>query len=298
MAINKAAISLLIKEAKREPFSGKVLQIGRQEIWCDEQYLNFIGEKESFVFNNISYASYDYIKSKFRPIECIDDTYFFKKIGFDEVYSLDCSDFEGANYIFDLNEYPVPEKLRDSFDVIIDVGTIEHIFHLPNTLNNIFDMLKVGGRVIHYVPVDMIEHGFYNFSTYFFNDFYTHNNFKTIEHLITRLKYNECDSAECTSVLPGSQFLNNIVAGLLDKYTHCLFYVGMKTEASTGNLIPQQSYYIQEWSGLAKDRGGITSYPLLKKKYNQLKDAVIIGKILQWLRNYFPKLLIKWTRIS
>ena len=62
---------------------------------------------------------------------------------------MDNSDFEDADFIHDLNSVPAPKPLRDRFDVIFNYGTIEHVFHVPNALQNIHDMLKVGGRVIH-----------------------------------------------------------------------------------------------------------------------------------------------------
>ena len=39
MAVSKGIIRLLMREGNREQFQGKVLQLGRQEIWTTKQIL-------------------------------------------------------------------------------------------------------------------------------------------------------------------------------------------------------------------------------------------------------------------
>src|SRR5207249_3920994 len=97
---------------------------------------------------------------------------FFKALGFSEVAAMDYSDFESARYIHDLNSSEPPEHLLENFDVIIDGGTIEHVFHIPNVLNSIHKMLRPHGRTIHMSPSsNHIDHGFYMFSPTLFWDF-------------------------------------------------------------------------------------------------------------------------------
>src|SRR5205814_1882285 len=83
-----------------------------------------------------------------------------------------------ADVLFDLNCGDLPEELKESFDVVLDPGTIEHVFHIPHSLKNIFHMLRLGGRVIHISPSsNHMDHGFYMFSPTFFWDYYTANQF-------------------------------------------------------------------------------------------------------------------------
>ena len=53
-----------------------------------------------------------------------------KLLGVVDLTVIDYSSFEGANYIHDLN-YPVSANLSGRFDLVIDGGTLEHIFNLP-----------------------------------------------------------------------------------------------------------------------------------------------------------------------
>ena len=106
---------------------------------------------------------------------------FFRLLGFKAAYSLDVSDYEGADYILNLGEDPCPEELKNHFDYIVDGGTLEHVYNVPHALENILSMLKVGGKVFHYVPANNnINHGFYQFSPELLDAFYTENGCKTL----------------------------------------------------------------------------------------------------------------------
>jgi len=96
-----------------------------------------------------------------------DDGYaetFLHKIGYPVMQSLDYSDFEGADYTHDLNK-PIPAKLAGRFDVIIDGGTVEHVYDTPAALDNIYAMLAPGGVFISINGMTgWPGHGFYQFS--------------------------------------------------------------------------------------------------------------------------------------
>lgn len=89
---------------------------------------------------------------------------FLKLMGAKELVTVDRSDFEDATLIHDLNQ-AFPDHLRESFDLVIDGGTLEHIFNYPQALSNCLDLLKVGGHIITVTPASgQMGHGFYQFS--------------------------------------------------------------------------------------------------------------------------------------
>ena len=53
---------------------------------------------------------------------------FFRFLGAKEMASVDLSNFEEATMLHDLNER-FPEKVRGHFDLVVDGGTLEHIFN-------------------------------------------------------------------------------------------------------------------------------------------------------------------------
>lgn len=94
---------------------------------------------------------------------------------------MDVSDYEDADIIFDLNNTELPEELHQRFDYIIDGGTLEHIFNFSQALANVAKMLKVDGKVFHYLPAhNYINHGFYTVSPSVLQAFYTNNGFQVI----------------------------------------------------------------------------------------------------------------------
>lgn len=89
---------------------------------------------------------------------------FFETLGAARVESMDNSDFEGAQFIHDLNQ-PLPVEWREQFDVVFDGGTLEHVFNFPTALRNAMELLKPGGRLfIHNCANNLCGHGFYQFS--------------------------------------------------------------------------------------------------------------------------------------
>jgi SAM-dependent methyltransferase len=77
---------------------------------------------------------------------------------------LDVSDYEGATILHDLNQ-PIPDSLRNSFDAVVDGGSLEHVFNFPTAVANIMQLVKVGGSVFISTPANnLCGHGFYQFS--------------------------------------------------------------------------------------------------------------------------------------
>jgi hypothetical protein len=77
---------------------------------------------------------------------------------------LDASDYEGASRVHDLNR-PLPADLNEQFDVVIEAGTLEHVFNFPVAMASLMSALKVGGTMFLTMPANnMCGHGFYQFS--------------------------------------------------------------------------------------------------------------------------------------
>ncbi|HEY8549729.1 MAG TPA: hypothetical protein VIL35_07240 [Vicinamibacterales bacterium] len=85
-------------------------------------------------------------------------------LGAERLETIDASDYEGASIVLDMNG-PVPATLASRFSLIVDGGTLEHIFDVPQAFRNVAAMLRVGG---HFVSVNgtnnFMGHGFYQFS--------------------------------------------------------------------------------------------------------------------------------------
>jgi len=254
MGMAKGAARLLLEECSKRPFSGSILQLGRQKLFFEVHQF-----KRWAKLHNVELAK-DCSNGNLRENESVqggrmNDADFFEAIGFDTVESCDYSDFQGADHVFDLN-VPVPEHLHNKYDVILDSGTSEHVFHLPQVLENIYAMLKVGGRVIHLLPAsNWVDHGFYAFSPTLFHDYYTANNWSIeTSRIIELTRRHNIDPWRIYDYTPGA--LNALSSGGFDKgYLVNIFFVVTKTEAATSDVIPQQSRYLSKWDDGQKPAG-------------------------------------------
>lgn len=189
MALTLSSIRLLARSHARRPFSGPVLTLGRQGVYATldqvKQALESQGARPhplpqgTQTETNVPAFRADPTTSDFT-----NDTCLFGMLCGEPAETLDVSDYEDAEHIQDLNQ-PIPDALRGRFGVVIDGGTLEHIFDVPQALRNMKAMLRPGGRIIHLNPMNSwAEHGFYQLSPTLYHDFYTTNGFRMDECLI------------------------------------------------------------------------------------------------------------------
>jgi SAM-dependent methyltransferase len=181
-----------------------------------------------------------------------DDQTFFRAIGYSKSSSLDASDYEAADFIFDLNSSELPPELHSRFDVVFNHGTMEHIFHVPNVLKNITSMLKVGGHVMHILPANNhLEHGYYQFSPCLAWDYYAANRFEVVDSVMLRYDNKQISTPWIPwgpapynpYELPHMDYFD----GKLDSGVYTLWFIARKTTESTTDVIPQQGRYRMWW---------------------------------------------------
>lgn len=276
MGIAKGAAKVLLKEASRRPFKGRVLTLGRQDIWFSYGLLQKMAMEFGIELTDPGDISVSR-KPGLAASGYISDDCLFTSLGFSNFKALDFSDYESAHYIFDLNSSKIPEHLLEVFDVIIDGGTIEHVFHIPNVLNNIHKMLCQGGRIIHLSPSsNHMDHGFYMFSPALFWDFYEANKFEINNFQLVRYTpRHHVDPWEITDYQPGC--LDRISFGGLDDGMYGIICIATKTKHSTGDIVPQQLSCMYAWKtkDTLKDQKGrsetLVSYRL---KFQMIKNAI------------------------
>ena len=172
MGLAPAAIAYLMIEGKRREFSGSVLTLGVQNVFMTQDQFEKLAHSLSYNLNPAP--------TKLTKLPLIEGQitceYALLRLGFSDVVATDANDFEDADFLFDLNDEKVPDVHRGVYDLVIDSGTLEHVFHLPNALRNVVNFASDGGRVIHLSPSsNHIDHGFYMFSPTLFWDFYSVN---------------------------------------------------------------------------------------------------------------------------
>lgn len=229
MGLARGAAALLLEEHARKPFSGRIATLGVQTVYMSPTDL-------TRQFDRFG------VKPAVPMVAPLDDKQMFRMMGFDSIETLDYSDFEGADHVVDLNHDGLPEDLRGKFDVVLDSGTLEHVFHVPNAMKNIISLVKVGGRIIFLSPSsNHMDHGFYMFSPTFFADYFLANKFEINTGYVVRYSP-DLDQLWDVYQYDPDRWRDLHIGGLDDK-PYALFFVVTRTAESIAGVIPQQNYY-------------------------------------------------------
>lgn len=154
-----------------------------------------------------------------------------------KVYSVDLYD-ANADFRWDLN-LPVPKKFNNTFKVLIDIGTLEHIFDTRQCLENYFHLVANGGLFVLVTPVNgFFGHGFHVFNPETLLSALDKNGFKVMYK-----KFITSTGIEITDPdLPG-----NIL----------LWIVANKVKKIDKFIIPQQVYWKKMYSPKRKHNSSI-----------------------------------------
>lgn len=167
MGLNRHSLNIFLELEKLTGYKvdfSKIATIGRQGIHEKEDFLN------------------RFLKNKKRTIPVEKINYcegFFKSLGNKILDSVDFSDFENANIIHDLND-EIDFNYHNKYDLVVDGGSLEHIFDFKTAISNCMNMVKEGGFFVGIFPVNNFpNHGFYQFSPeLFFRCFSESNGFQ------------------------------------------------------------------------------------------------------------------------
>lgn len=156
MGIDLAQFRHLTELASRYRPAGRSLMLGRQALRLNPR--NRLRANRFLRMNGHAMVWRDLVQA-----DGFSET-MWAKLGFADIETMDLSAYEGASILHDLNE-PVPDDLKGQFDFIFDGGTIEHVFNVPVALQNVFQMLRPGGRFVSANGMNgWVGHGFYQFN--------------------------------------------------------------------------------------------------------------------------------------
>ena len=167
MGINKSALRLMLLAKKEKADFSKMLTLGRLRYYADKDlspYKHIIKSSDSHYTNDYS-----------------DELY--TQFGAESIDCMDFSDYEKASILHDLNT-PFPEELKSKFSVLIDSGTLEHVFSFTTGMKSCMEALKVGGHFLGITPANnMMGHGFYQLSPELYYRIFSKENGFRVKHL-------------------------------------------------------------------------------------------------------------------
>jgi SAM-dependent methyltransferase len=204
---------------------------------------------------------------------------FFRLLGAQEVVAIDASDYEGAQIVHDMNR-PVPENLLASFDLVLDGGTLEHVFEFPTALRNATSLVRPGGRFISITMANnFCGHGFYQFSPELFYRFLSPGNGYAME------------SCTMWEDIPGSRFYRvpdpDSVKSRIELTSEFGTYMVVQARRlgdAQKDFIPQQSDYVRLWDGPQEATGRLARLKSRLKQDRTFAPAVAAMQKMMRLR--------------
>jgi hypothetical protein len=230
------AARFLVACKKRGVNFEKMITVGRQDLFTPPQQIRDIFEEYGCTARNMG----EFLK---KTPTFADE--FFVQLGAESPEAVDASDYEGANIVHDMNQ-SVGRELHGKYDVVMDGGSLEHVFNYPVAIKNCMEMVKVGGHLIIQTAMDnFVGHGFYQFSPELFYRILCADNGYQVERMVAFEFYYKAPWYEVADPVK----VRGRVELIHGKHRVGLFVLAKRThEAEVFKKTPQQSDYASTWN--------------------------------------------------
>lgn len=175
---------------------------------------------------------------------------FLNMLGAKTIHSFDYSNYENASCIHDMN-LVIANEYKGRYSVVIDSGSLEHVFNFPVAIRNCMEMVREGGYFLCMTPANnFMGHGFYQFSPeLFFSVFSAENGFEVDKVVVVESRrgarwYQAKNPREVRRRIT----LTNSMP------TYMLVIAKKLATVEIFKNPPMQSDYVTEWSGAAGAR--------------------------------------------
>jgi len=149
MGINLEFVATLAEIRSQLPREATVIELGAQDISADPSAAAKM--LSDFGFKNGG------------PINTAAELY--NRSGFSNYDAIDISGGPGNVHPFDLNlDLATTYGFTKTFDLVTNLGTLEHCFDQASGFRNMHRLTKTGGMMIHCLPSQgLVNHAFYNY---------------------------------------------------------------------------------------------------------------------------------------
>lgn len=225
MGFDINGIRLLINAKQHNVNFEKSITIGRQSMHVAEKDLHEL-----------------LTKSKLRTIK-LEEYFesFFELLGAKTTESLDASQYEGATKVHDMN-LQIPDEYRSKYTLVVDGGSLEHIFNFHVAIKNCMELIETNGHYIGITPTNnFFGHGFYQFSPELYYRVFSESNGFRIKKMFFYIDQKN-GKTPIYEVSDPNDVKSRVT--LQNSYPSYLFIIAQKTEQKEiFKKVPQQSDY-------------------------------------------------------
>ncbi|MGL1937309.1 MAG: hypothetical protein OCD01_19940 [Fibrobacterales bacterium] len=189
----------------------------------------------------------------------------FTLLGAQKIESFDNSSYENATHLHDMNS-PITDDYLQRYSMVLDGGTLEHIFNFPTAISNCMKMLNMGGHFLSITNANnFMGHGFYQFSPELFYRIFSVENGFTIKDLIM---FEDTISPRWYSVKDPDELRDRVT--LINRVPTYILVIAQKVaEVDLFTHPPQQSDYAEQWESGRE----MSDYKKLKTKIRKNLSA-------------------------
>jgi len=294
MGLARATVHLLMREALRRPFGGTVLTLGRQHVYITAGETQAMAAKVGIRLVDLPIELHR--EPALAKQSFVSDDWLLRSLGFTDVVRIDYSNYETSDLIFDLNFAETPQSMLGRFEVVLDSGTLEHIFDIANGFRHCVRMVRPGGRVIHATPSsNCVEHGFFSVSPTLFADFYAASKFEVNKVWLCEIPLDLPRGIWKVYDYFGSS-QRFIPLGLLnDKiwFTHAV----VTAPLNPWPAVPQQWIYTQTWDQAEReDRDSDAKAEVAFEKGSKSERILHALEAWPWMQKRVMSLIVKWRK--
>lgn len=248
-----------LRRANLLPPKPAVLEIGENNFYCDvplEQLLASINEyatdpavRQQLLADFRALTPTDV--NAMQPADVTKWLYDMAKIAlralldYSTLSAVDLMDSSRVEYHFDLN---APLPIERQFDVVLNLGTAEHIFNIAQCYKSMHELTKPGGLIVTCGPfTGSIDHGFYTIQPTFYYDLAAANGY----HLLAMLMVTSSPQ-KIVQIGHRDEFIAMAKEGRLPQNSG-IYAVFRKAPQETPFATPTQGYYSRSLSPTAAD---------------------------------------------
>lgn len=262
--------------------------IGRQALHLSKQQL----------VENLSELDFSYSNEAVESIFAKEDGYaeeFLRCLGAKVVHSFDNSNYENATHIHDMNQ-ELAEAHKNQYSMVLDGGSLEHVFNFPVAIRNCMQMVKPGGHFLAITPTNnFLGHGFYQFSPELFFRIFTSDNGFELEDIII---FENTPKSKWYKVKSPNEARSRVT--LVNSQSSFLLIIAKKVkETQIFRENPQQSDYVSAWNeqdeseavAIEQKKNKIDS--IIKKRVPDLFKPVVRRMLKrEFPNNFYQELVI------
>ena len=275
MGLDINAIKFLLDARASGVSFERTLTIGRQGLFVEPEAL------VELLTSRVRLASAADVRRMVEADEGFCES-FLRGLGAKSTDSMDLSSYQAATILHDLNN-PVPDSLKARFSVVIDSGSLEHVFSFPQAIKNCMEMVAVGGHFLCItIANNFMGHGFYQFSPELFYRVLSPANGFAVERMLIYEEY--WPEIKFYSVAD-PELVRQRVTLANGRPTLLLIRARKVDSAPILALTPQQSDYVAHWQNYGPgERKAAHSAPVS----NTQRRVLPLDTVARVIKSYVP----------